>query len=363
MNSVTVSTPSKKYYVHTGAELLSAAGEIAAPLRGAGKALIVSDSNVAPLYAERVQKSLDHAGFTHRLHVIPAGEQSKNIHSLFPLLNAMASFGMTRADTVFALGGGVIGDMGGLAASLYMRGIGLVQLPTSLLAAVDSSVGGKTAIDLDAGKNLVGTFYQPDLVLYDTDTIATLPGEQLANGFGEIIKTGMIRDERLFKASAVEKIDAAAIANLVHRCVEIKRDVVRSDEKETGLRMILNFGHTFGHAVEKCSNFSIPHGFCVAVGMALITAACVKRRICEPEVYSRLVAALRARGLPAATRYSADDLFASMMADKKRASNTVTLVLPREIGVVERRKVMLDEAREFLEEGLELTRNAQEAVA
>ena len=363
MNSVTVTTPSKKYYVHTGAELLTVAGELTAPLRGAGKAMIVSDTNVAPVYAARVQKSLEHAGFSHRLHVIPAGEGSKNIHSLFPILNEMASFGMTRGDTVFALGGGVIGDMGGLAASLYMRGIGLVQLPTSLLAAVDSSVGGKTAIDLDAGKNLVGTFYQPDLVLYDTDTLATLPKEQLANGFGEIVKTGMIRDEKLFRASARENVSAADIAGIVHRCVEIKRDVVRSDEKETGLRMILNFGHTFGHAVEKCSHFSIPHGFCVAIGMALITAACVKRRICEADVYSRLVAALKARGLPFSTPYGADELFTSMMADKKRSSNTVTLVLPTGIGTVERRKVMLDEAREFLEEGLELTKNALEAIA
>lgn len=363
MNSVTVTAASKKYYVHTGAELLTAAGELATTLRRPGKALVLSDSNVAPIYSERVLDSLGHAAFTPKLHVIPAGEQSKNVLSLFSVLNAMAEFRMTRADTLFALGGGVIGDIGGLAASLYMRGIGLVQLPTSLLAAVDSSVGGKTAIDLDAGKNLVGTFYQPDLVLYDTDTLATLPPDQMANGFGEIVKTGMIRDERLFLASAAAEVGTGDIERIVHRCVEIKRDVVRSDEKETGLRMILNFGHTFGHAVEKCSGFTIPHGFCVAIGMSLITAACAKRRVCPPDTASRLAAALRARGLPVSTGYSADELFNSMMADKKRVSNSVTLVLPLRVGVCERRKMTLDEARGFLEDGLELTKNSQEVFA
>lgn len=353
MNSVTVSTPSKKYYVHTGADLLSAAGEIAAPLRGAGQALIVSDANVAPLYARRVVDSLEHAGFRPTLHVVPAGEQNKNMRSLFDLLNRMAALRMIRSDTLFALGGGVVGDLGGLAASLYMRGIGLVQLPTSLLAAVDSSVGGKTAIDLETGKNLVGTFYQPDLVLYDTKTLATLSKEQLANGFGEIIKTGMIRDAKLFDAARKPNLGAAEIAGIVHRCVEIKRDVVRCDEKETGLRQILNFGHTFGHAVEKRSGFSIPHGFCVAIGMMIVTAACAKRGICAPETLIQLSGALRLRGLPQTTRFEADELFAGMLADKKRASDTVTLVLPRSIGSVERRKVMLEEARAFLADGLE----------
>ncbi len=363
MNSVTVTTPSKKYYVHTGADLLTAAGEISAPLRGAGKAFVLSDSNVAPIYAPRVLASLEHARFSPMLHVVPAGESSKNARTLFSALNAMAAFRMTRADTVFALGGGVIGDLGGLAASLYMRGIGLVQLPTSLLAAVDSSVGGKTAVDLDAGKNLVGTFYQPDLVLYDTDTLSTLPSVQLANGFGEIVKTGMIRDERLFAASAAETVSAADIARIVHRCVEIKRDVVRSDEKETGLRMILNFGHTFGHAVEKCGGFSIPHGFCVAVGMALVTTACAKRRVCPADTAARLLAALAARGLPASTDFGADELFNSVMADKKRASDTLTLVLPLGVGRCERRKFSLSEARALLEEGLELTKTSREAIA
>lgn len=359
MEVVTVSAPSKEYCVHIGAGLLGRAGEFSAPLRGGGKAFVVSDSNVAPLYAPRVLDSLTRAGFEPRLHVIPAGEMSKNARVLFAVLDAMADFGMTRKDTVFALGGGVVGDLGGLAASLFMRGIGLVQLPTSLLAAVDSSVGGKTAIDLAAGKNLVGTFYQPDLVLYDTNTTATLPEEQIANGFGEIIKTGVIRDEGLFELAAAQT-GTDGIGEIVRRCVEIKSDVVSRDEKESGLRMILNFGHTFGHAVEKCSGFAMPHGFCVAVGMALITAASAARGICPPQTCARLNDALRRHGLPVSTRFGADELFAAMMADKKRASDSLTLVLPLGIGACERRRVSLDEAREFLKDGLALTKSAGE---
>ncbi|MDY3868379.1 MAG: 3-dehydroquinate synthase [Pyramidobacter sp.] len=339
MDSVRVLAPSKSYYVHIGAGLLDVCGEIAKPLRGGGQALVVSDSNVAPLYASRTMQSLERAGFSPSLHVFPAGEQSKNAQSLLEILTRMAQLRMTRGDTLFALGGGVTGDLGGLAASLYMRGIGLVQLPTSLLAAVDSSVGGKTAIDLEEGKNLVGTFYQPDLVLYDSGTAATLPPQQTANGFGEIIKTGFITDADLFEAAARESITSEQTADIVRRCVEIKRDVVRQDEKETGLRQILNFGHTFGHAVEKCARFSVPHGFCVAEGMLTITAACAARGICSRRTLDRLSGALARRGVPRTADFSAKELYSAMLSDKKRSSNAVTLVIPRKIGSVERRRV------------------------
>ena len=355
MNSVTVRTASKKYSVHSGENLIRYAGALAASAVGVGQALIVTDTNAGPLYGETLMNALTGSGFDARMFMIPAGEQSKNMNWLSAILNHMAQSRMTREDTVFALGGGVIGDMAGLAASLYMRGISLVQVPTSLLASVDSSVGGKTAIDLEAGKNLVGSFFQPDLVLCDTASFKTLPPEHIANGFGEIVKTGVIRDEKLFEMSAAPQI--SNITAIVHRCVEIKSDVVCHDEKETGLRQILNFGHTFGHAVEKCSNFAIPHGFCVAIGMAIITAASVKRGICGQETLTRLLSALNARGLPHTTHYRVEDLYDSMMSDKKRArhpqgSNTVTLVLPLSIGSVERRRVAMEEARSFMVEGL-----------
>lgn len=351
MESVTVSARSKSYYVHIGSGLLDCAGALSQ--RPKGKAMVVSDSNVAPLYISRVQASLKSAGFEPYLHVFPAGESSKCASTLFEILADMAKCRLTRKDTVFALGGGVTGDLAGLAASLYMRGIGLVQLPTSLLSAVDSSVGGKTAIDLPEGKNLVGTFCQPDAVLCDIDVFSTLSSEQIANGFGEIVKTGVIRDARLFDASAASSIDMKKLISIVHRCIEIKRDVVRADEKESGLRQILNFGHTFGHAIEKCSNFSIPHGFCVAIGMVLIANACVKRGICSEKTRNRIAAALKARNLPVSTDLKEEELFSAMMSDKKRSSNSLTLILPLDIGVVERRKVSLEEARKFLADGLE----------
>ena len=233
MNTIAVLTHSKNYYVHIGTGLLDCAGELSLTRCAPGPAVVVSDSNVAPLYASRVVKSLAGAGFSPELYVIPAGESSKSAGRLLALLSYMAQRRMTRNSTVFALGGGVTGDLAGLAASLYMRGTGFVQLPTSLLAAVDSSVGGKTAIDLAEGKNLVGTFYQPDLVLCDTGAFSTLPEQQTANGFGEIIKTGMICDEKLFDtASHAEAV--RHIGEIVTRCVEIKKSIVERDERETG---------------------------------------------------------------------------------------------------------------------------------
>ena len=351
MECVHVPARSKSYYVHIGRGLLDCVGSLAP--RARGKAMLVCDSNIAPLYAKRAEASLAAAGFEPYTHVFPAGEQSKCASVLFEVLGDMARNRLTRSDTVFALGGGVTGDLAGLAASLYMRGIGLVQVPTSLLASVDSSVGGKTAVDLPEGKNLVGTFCQPDMVICDTETFSTLPPEQIANGFGEIIKTGMIRDAGLFEAAAAPQIDTAHLESLVHRCVRIKRDVVCADEREGGLRRILNFGHTFGHAVEKCAGFTLPHGFCVAIGMAMITRACVKRGICPRGTLEALIAALHARGLPTTTRFCTQELFDAMMADKKRASDSLALVLPLGIGKVECRKVPLDEARAFLADGTE----------
>jgi 3-dehydroquinate synthase len=351
MDTLTVHTHAGNYNVHIGAGLLDCAGELSLARCTPGPAMVVADSNVAPLYAERVETSLRRAGFTPELHVFPAGEASKSAEELLALLRHMARSRMTRSSTVFALGGGVTGDLAGLAASLYMRGVRLVQLPTTLLAAVDSSVGGKTAVDLEEGKNLVGTFYQPCLVLCDTSTFSTLPERQTANGFGEIIKTGMIRDEHLF--SLASRAEARQhIKEIVSRCVEIKKSVVERDERETGLRQILNFGHTFGHAIEKCSGYTIPHGFCVAAGMALITAACAKRGICSSETISQLCTALKNNGLPTGTDYNGEELYDAMMSDKKRAAASITLILPLAVGRVERRTVSLDEARSFLRDGL-----------
>lgn len=266
-------------------------------------------------------------------------------------LNFIAEMRMTRAGTVFALGGGVVGDLAGLAAALYMRGVGLVQLPTTLLAAVDSSVGGKTAINLESAKNLVGAFYQPDLVICDTDTLKTLEGREISNGCAEVIKYGFIRDASLL--DAMENSFEQSLPNLIKRCVEIKRDIVCRDEHDTGERQLLNFGHTFGHAIEKNSGYAIPHGHAVACGMVIITSACVKKEVCKPEVLTRLRTVLQKFNLPTATSFSANSLFDSVLSDKKRMSDRFTLILPRKIGKCELSNMSLSQVQEYLRLGTE----------
>lgn len=347
IKKVEVNTPSKNYEVIIGSGLLGLSGELTKSERHPGKAVIVTDSNVETLYSDKLETSLRLAGFDPSKFIFPAGEKSKNASTLITLLNFMAESRLTRADTVFALGGGVVGDLAGLAASLYMRGVGLVQLPTTLLAAVDSSVGGKTAVDLDAGKNLAGAFYQPDLVICDTDSLATLPENEFANGMAEVIKYAFIRDAELLGMLKTSLID-----DIIYRCVVIKRDIVTVDERDTGERQLLNFGHTFGHAIEKCSGFNIPHGGAVAAGMVIMTAASVRLGLCERDCLEKLVATLNNFRLPTATEFEATELFDAVLSDKKRSQNNITLVVPRRIGLCELKNITLDEAREFLTLGL-----------
>jgi 3-dehydroquinate synthase len=309
--------------------------------------VIVTDSNVDLLYSDRLAASIREAGFDAVRFVFPAGEKSKNAPTLLSLLNFMAESRITRADTVFALGGGVVGDLAGLAASLYMRGVGLVQLPTTLLAAVDSSVGGKTAVDLPAGKNLMGAFYQPDLVICDTDTLDTLPPSEFSNGCAEMIKYAFIRDAAILNILGDRPLD-----DLISRCVTIKRDIVAADEHDRGERQLLNFGHTFGHAIEKYSGYTIPHGSAVAAGMVIMTTAAVRKGLCDAGSLEQLISALRSCGLPVETHYSEAELFDTILSDKKRVSDRITLVIPRRVGLCELTEVSLDRAREFLRLGL-----------
>ncbi len=351
MKTVLVKTDSKTYEVFMEPGLLERAGELAARVIRPGRAAVVADGHVAPLYGERLSASLRQAGFSPVLYVFPPGESSKNMGVLTDLLNFLAKSGLTRSDTVFALGGGVTGDLAGLAAALYLRGINLVQLPTTLLAAVDSSVGGKTAVDLDAGKNLAGAFYQPDLVLFDPGTLKTLPEEEFSGGCAEVIKYAMIRDFSLLEALA----DREKLTDVIARCVEIKRDVVAGDERDRGERQILNFGHTFGHAIEAVSGYAVSHGRAVAMGMALMTRAAAKKGLCPPECLSILLRALKQQSLPSGTDYPEEALYSAMLGDKKRASGKITLIVPKEPGVCARLETTLEEARVFLRLGLEET--------
>ncbi|NLV49489.1 MAG: 3-dehydroquinate synthase [Clostridiales bacterium] len=350
MRTVEVAAPGRTYSVEIGGGLLKNAGKLVSRVIAPCRAVIVTDDIVDGLYAGTLESSLKEAGFETFKYVFENGERTKNAASFVSLLNFLANNRLLRTDAIFALGGGVTGDLAGFAASVYLRGIKLIQLPTTLLAAVDSSVGGKTAIDLEAGKNLAGTFYQPELVICDTDTLDTLPAPRLSDGFAEIIKYAMICDRAMFYE--LHPTDAADLADLIFRCVKIKSDIVAKDERDNGIRQLLNFGHTFGHAIEKCSGYSVSHGSAVAAGMSVITAASAKMGLCGPHCPALLKQTLLRYRLPTTTALGAEELFEAVLSDKKRGSSHITLVVPEDIGRCVLRKTALGEAAEFLRLGL-----------
>ncbi len=289
---------------------------------------ILSDDKVFPLYGKTVTESLEAAGFRAVSHVIANGEQSKTLDNVTAFIDCMVKAQITRTDMVLALGGGVVGDMAGFAAAIYLRGIPYIQVPTTLLAAVDSSVGGKTAVDISAGKNLVGAFHQPALVYLDTETLKTLDTAVMRDGFAEVIKYGIILDRKLFDTVALP--GSFDLKEVIARCIEIKRDVVEADEFDRGMRGLLNFGHTFGHAIEKLSGFTITHGSAVARGM--IIAAKVAKVYGFTDFTETITDVVRNYGFETACPYSADELYSVILSDKKRSAGDITLVLPREIG-------------------------------
>lgn len=289
---------------------------------------ILSDDKVFPLYGKTVTESLRKAGFKTVAHMILNGEQSKTLDNVTAFIDCMVKAQITRTDMVMALGGGVVGDMAGFAAAIYLRGIPYIQVPTTLLAAVDSSVGGKTAVDISAGKNLVGAFHQPALVYLDTETLNTLDPAVMRDGFAEVIKYGIILDSKLF--DTVAKHGGFDLKEVIARCIEIKRDVVEQDEFDKGLRGLLNLGHTFGHAIEKLSNFTITHGSAVARGM--IIAAKVAKVYGFTDYTNVITKVVKDYGFETGCPYSADQLYSVILSDKKRSGADITLVLPKQIG-------------------------------
>lgn len=350
MIAVTVHA-SKEYDVLIGSNLLAKIGTYAVRLKGNPKVAIVSDSTVWPLYGQTVTESLQNAGCEVINFVFPAGEASKNIDTYFSIVDFLANNRLTRSDLLIALGGGVVGDITGFAAATYLRGISYIQVPTTLLSMVDSSVGGKTAIDLPAGKNLVGAFYQPELVLCDVDTLSTLPQNIFCDGCAEVIKYGVLFDSKLF-AHLEETGLGFDRKYVISRCVALKRDVVEADEFDTGMRQKLNLGHTIGHAVEANSQFTISHGQAVAVGMAIITKSAAAQAQCSNELYLQLLRVLKKFLLPCETDYSASTLFKHALSDKKRSGSTVSLIVPKEIGECKIVKTPVDELLHFIELGL-----------
>ena len=330
MKTITVSA-SRTYDIRIGHGLLAALGEAVRGLGKVEKVFLVSDTQVYPLYGGAAEASLKAAGYSVSSFVFPAGEESKNGETFLKLLNALAQAGLSRSDLLVALGGGVVGDLAGFAAACYLRGIRFIQIPTTLLAAVDSSVGGKTAIDLPSGKNLAGAFYQPSLVLCDLNTLDTLPEDIFRDGCAEVIKYGVLYDPELFSQLETSGLDFDREA-VIARCVALKRDVVMEDEKDTGSRMKLNLGHTFGHAVEAHSRFTLSHGKSVAIGLAIIARASASMGICSEADAARIVSVLKAFGLPVQTQYTAEALLPYLLSDKKRSGGTVNLILPEAIG-------------------------------
>ena len=331
------------YKVVIGRALLPDLGRRIAGL-ARGRTVIVTDETVAALHGPAALAALEAAGVRARLLTVPPGEASKSFAELERVIDRLLAFGLDRRDLIVALGGGVVGDLAGLAAALYMRGIDFVQVPTTLLAQVDSSVGGKTAIDTPRGKNLVGAFHQPRLVVADIDLLATLPPRQLRSGWAEVLKHGLICDAGFFDWLAGEGAvgaegDPVALTRAVVRSVEIKSAIVGEDEKEAGRRALLNLGHTFGHAIEAELGFDedrITHGEAVALGCTMAFRYSAFTGVCGAAVADRVGAVISAAGLPVRLEgvgtFSSTALLERMAGDKKAEGGRLTLVLARGIG-------------------------------
>lgn len=350
METVKVSA-SRKYDVTIGSGFLDSVGEKIKTVKNPCRAVVVSDDTVHSLYGERAKKSLQNSGYTVFEFTIPHGEQSKSLENFEKILGFCVEKQITRTDLFIALGGGVVGDLTGFCASSYLRGVDFVQIPTTVLAMVDSSVGGKTAVNLKAGKNLCGAFYQPIAVFADCDTLKTLPAETFFEGCAEVIKYGMILDADFLKFLQGNNIKDN-IEYVIKRCVEIKRDVVEHDEHENGERKLLNFGHTIGHAVEKCSNLTISHGNAVAIGMVIAARGAYKMGMTDEDFSEILIPILRKNSLPAGCDFTADELYNAALSDKKRSLDTISLIAPERFGRCKIENVSVDDLKKFIELGM-----------
>ena len=305
------------------------AGEI---FSSKSKAAVIADSNVFPLYAEKIAGCLEKSGFKTFLYKFPAGEENKRLAEITKMYSFLAENSFTRSDFIVAVGGGVTGDMAGFAAATYLRGIKFIQVPTSLLAQIDSSVGGKTGVDLPEGKNLVGAFHQPSLVLIDPDTLSTLPELFISDGMGEAVKYGCIAGGGLFEKfeNGIVKED---IENIIFNCVDIKRDIVEKDEFESGCRMLLNFGHTFGHALEKIHGYrGLTHGAAVGIGMVMMAKCGEAAGLTEKGTAGRIQSVLAKYGLPVCDSADIEKIAETTASDKKNRGDRINLVMLKKIG-------------------------------
>ncbi len=342
----------RPYEILLGRNLLKDAGKLVREVHKKGeKALIITDSNVGPIYAQTVSKSLKAAGYSVvNIFTFPAGEKNKRLETVSNIYTTLAYKKFDRSDIIIALGGGVTGDMAGFAAATWMRGIPFVQIPTSLLALVDSSIGGKTGVDIKDGKNLVGAFWQPLRVIADIDTLSTLPKYYFTDGMGEVIKSACIADDELFSLLENSKeFTPETLTEVVRRCMLVKSGIVENDEHESGERKLLNFGHTLAHALEKHLNYEgISHGCAVAVGMLAITAASERKGLTVSGTTSRLSSLLEKFGLPTKNEIPFSSYLENVKLDKKCESNEVDLVLIDRIGSAFCHRINTDTLGEFL---------------
>ena len=337
---------SKSYSVLIGEGILNDLPKFLEQLKIKGKILILSDKNVYSIYGNAVKNLLENAFYKCEKFVVKGGESSKSAKDYISVLEFLASNEFTREDAILALGGGVVGDLAGFVSATYLRGVKFIQVPTTLLSAVDSSVGGKTAINLKSGKILAGAFYQPCLVVCDTLVLNTLSEKEFSSGMAEVIKYGCIFDKGLLELllDGMEK----HVEEVIERCVTLKRNVVEKDEFDNGDRQLLNFGHTLGHAIEKQSNFKISHGQAVAIGMKIITEKCVEKGLCEVEVFENLIALIEKYNLNLELDIKLEKLISTTLVDKKRKGNDITVVLPKEIGKCILKKYSINEWKQFI---------------
>lgn len=341
MAEVNVNLPAGGYTIHIIAGGLERLGTFARQMTLGNRALVVADANVAPLYGERAVASLQQAGIGAELAVLPPGEESKSLAAVEVLYSKAIACGLDRQSPIIAVGGGVVGDVTGFVAATYLRGVPFIQVPTTLLAQVDSSVGGKVAINHPAGKNLIGAFYQPRLVLSDPDVLTTLPARELAAGLAEVVKCGIIADAPFFaylrdNCAGILAREQAILGEVIRRSCEIKAAVVEEDEKENRRRMILNFGHTIGHAVEAATDFArYNHGEAVAIGMCGAARLSNLLGCCGPDTVQDIAALLARFGLPAtASGCRSEELLAYLARDKKSIGGAVHWIIVGEIGRV-----------------------------
>lgn len=339
--TIQVGLDERSYPISIGTGTLGRIGSALAAAGLAKRYAIISDDRVATLQGQHLLDILYQAGLAGELITFPHGEASKHLATVEQLASRLAERGFDRKDGLVALGGGVTGDITGFLASIYMRGIPFVQVPTTLLAQVDSSVGGKTGVDLPQGKNLIGTFYQPRAVFIDTEVLRTLPQEEFLGGMAEVIKYGASIDAEFFswlerQRKAILALDPAAIVPMIRRCCELKAQVVEQDEREGGLRRILNFGHTIGHAVEAASGYQLIHGFAVAIGMRAAAELAVRSGMADPSVAAGIDQLLRAYQLPTEIPAGFDPatLRTYLSIDKKTVGGRIFFVLPERIGAV-----------------------------